>query len=183
MRMFKSFVTSMAVLALSVAPVSAMTQEERNQHTELVDAVTEVNINLSVNEKKHCFSLTDRFFGFYSPSDRLIAICQEEAEDWNGEVIRFSEEDLDTLRHEAHHLVQDCLDGEIDGGMSLFFSGEERDSFLSLYPKSDQERVRRTYGESGASEQLIDLEIEAFAVAETVGAQSIANAVRKFCSF
>jgi hypothetical protein len=180
--MFKSLMTSMAVLALSVAPVSAMTQEERNQHTDLVDALSEVNITISVNEKEHCFSLTDRFYGFYNPSKRLIAICQEKAQEWNGEVIRFSEEDLDTLRHEAHHLVQDCRDGKIDGRMVPFFTGESRESFLSNYPKREQERVRATYGESGGSPELITLEIEAFAVAETVGADSIANAVRRVCA-
>ena len=180
--MFKSFVTSMAVVALSVAPVSAMTQEERNQHTDLVDAVNEVNVSISVNEKEHCFSLTDRFFGFYNPSKRLIAICQEEATDWDGEAIRFSEEDLDTLRHEAHHLVQDCRDGTIDGRMVPFFTGESRESFLANYPKREQERVRATYGESGASPELITLEIEAFAVADSVPASSIANAVRRVCA-
>ena len=179
--MFRSLMTSMALLALSTAPVFSMSQEERNQHVDLVDAVTEV-ITLSVNEKEHCFSLNDRFFGFYHPAKRLIAICQEEATEWNGEVIRFSEEDLDTLRHESHHLVQDCRDGKIDGRMVPFFTGESRESFLSNYPKSEQERVRATYGESGASPELITLEIEAFAVAETVPASSIANAVRKVCA-
>ena len=179
--MFKSLMTSMAVVALSVAPVSAMTQEERNQHTDLVDALSEVNITISVNEKKHCFSLTDRYFGFYNPSERLIAICQEKAQDWDGEPIPFTEEDLDTLRHEAHHLVQDCLDGEIDGRMSPMFSGEDRDEFLSNFPVSKQDSIRESYGGAGAPPELITLEIEAFATADGVSAGSIANAVRSYC--
>ena len=179
--MFKSLMTSMAVLALSVAPVSAMTQEERNQHMDIVDALNFVDITLSINEKEHCFSLTDRFYGFYNASRRIIAVCQEKAQDWNGESIPFTEEDLDTLRHEAHHLVQDCLDGSIDGKMAPMFSGEDREEFLSNFSKREQEKVRATYGGNGASPALVTLEIEAFAVADGVGASSIANAVKSFC--
>ena len=179
--MFKSLMTSMAVLALSVAPVSAMTQAERNQHMEIVDALNFVDITLSINEKQHCFSMTDRFYGFYNASARVISICQEKAQDWDGESIPFTEEDLDTLRHEAHHLVQDCLDGSIDGKMEPMFSGEDREDFLSNFSKREQERVRATYGGKGASPDLVTLEIEAFAVADAVGASSIANAVKRLC--
>ena len=179
--MISRIILSLAAVALSVAPAAAMTKAEREAHVDLAQAVIDSNVEVSINEKEHCFSLEGRFYGSYNPSARVLAICQENATDWDGEVIQFTAEDYDTLRHEAHHLVQDCLDGEIDGRLSPMFTGEDRAKFLSQYSLREQERVRKTYGEAGASDALITLEIEAFAVAEGVGAASISNVVRRTC--
>ena len=76
-------------------------------------------------------------------------------------------------------MVQDCLDGEIDGRMTPMFTGDARATFLSNFSDSKEQRVRHTYAD--ASEALITLEIEAFAVADTVPAASISNALRRIC--
>ncbi len=177
--MFRSFILSLAAVCLSASPGVAMTAAERNAHVDLAQAVIDSNVEVSINEKEHCFSLEGRFFGSYNASKRVIAICQENATEWNGEVVEFSEEDLDTLRHEAQHLVQDCLDGEIDGRMTPMFTGDARAKFLSHFSDSKEQRVRETYADGG--DALITLEVEAFAVADTVPAASISNAVRRTC--
>ena len=111
-------------------------------------------------------------------------ICQENKKVWDGEIIRFSEEDLDTLRHEAHHVVQDCLDGEVDGELALMFeSPEDKAQFRSYMKPGLASRVRRLYGNAGASEHVIQLEIEAFGVAAEVPASSIAKAVTNTCKY
>ncbi len=167
--MIRSFVLSSLAVILYVAPAGAMSVAERENHVKLAEAVIESGVEVSINTKEHCFSLEHRFYGFYNPSKRVIAICQENTTDWNGEVIPFSEEDYDTLRHESHHLVQDCLDGDIDGRLQLMFTGADKEKFLADYPESRKNSIRESYAEAG--EEMIQLEIEAFAVAE--GAVSV----------
>ena len=177
--MIKSFVLSALAVCLSVAPAVAMTRAEREAHLDLAQAIMDSNVAVSINEKEHCFSLEHRFFGSYNPSAGVISICQENATEWNGEVIEFSAEDYDTLRHEAQHLVQDCLDGARDGRMVPMFTGAARTKFLSNFSDTKEARVRHTY--SDASDALITLEVEAFATADGVSATSISNAVRQVC--
>ena len=174
-----SIILSAFAVILSMAPAGAMSIAERENHIKLAEAVMESGVEVSINTKEHCFSLEHRFFGSYNPSKRVIAICQENATDWNGEVIEFSAEDYDTLRHEAHHLVQDCLDGDIDGRMQPMFTGDDRVKFLSYFSDKKERSVRETYADGG--EAMIELEIEAFAVADEVSADSIANAVKNVC--
>ena len=42
----------------------------------------------------------------------LMVICQENRIPGVREMTSWTEEDLDTLRHESHHLVQDCRGGD-----------------------------------------------------------------------
>ena len=160
---------------MSVSPVYSATQEERNEHLELYEALNEVNISVYANEPEMC-DPKEGFLGFYAPKYRLISICQSDPS------VQFTDEDLDTLRHEAHHVIQDCLDGRVDGEMVLLFTGEAKERFLENYPMSKQLRVRRIYGEAGTPAHIIELEVEAFAVAALVPASTIANAVRSACA-
>ena len=163
-----------SVMVLAPTGVGAATYAERQEHLELYNALEEVNISVYANPEM-C-DPKEGFLGFYAPSHRLISICQKDP------TVQFNDEDLDTLRHEAHHVVQDCLDGKIDGELSLLFTGEAKEKFLENYPMSKQLRVRRVYGEAGTDAHIIEVEVEAFAVAEMVGADVIAQAVRNACA-
>ena len=177
----KALLASLAAVVMSAAPSLAMTQQERNDHIQIVEAVDAVNIQVLVNDYEWCGN-GERFLGAYVPGDRKLIICQENAKVWDGEPIYFTEEDLDTLRHEAHHLAQDCLDGSIDGRLSLLFeSYESKMKFRRMMDPRIEPKVRRVYGEAGASAHVIELEIEAFGVAAEVEAQTIATAVTKVC--
>ena len=180
--MFKSILASIAAVTLLGAPVSAMTEAERNDHIKIVEALEEANISVYVNENAICGDPDDRFLGAYVPRARAVVICQENATEWNGEAIRFSLEDLDTLRHEAHHAVQDCLDGRLDGNLTLLFEApHEKAKFRSMIDSRIEPKVRRAYAAS--SEHVIQLEIEAFGVAEEVGAETIARGVTNICGY
>ena len=172
--MIKRVLATLSALALAVSPAGAATDAERREHLMLYQALEDVNITVYVNNPKLCDERG--FLGLYAPKYRLIGICQKDP------TKRFTDEDLDTLRHEAHHVVQDCLDGRIDGEMVLLFTGEEKQSFLRNYPDSKEMRIQRIYGDAGESEHIVALEVEAFAVAELVGAETIAQAVRNACA-
>ena len=182
--MFKSITAGILALSALASPVSAMTQTERENHWNIVEALEGANISVYVNEDAICGDPDDRFLGAYIPKARAVVICQEHAKVWNGEAIHFSLEDLDTLRHEAHHVVQDCLDGRVDGDLVLLFDApQEKAQFRGMIDKRIEPKVRRVYGGAGASEHVIQLEIEAFGVAAEVGAATIAEAVTNVCGY
>ena len=147
---------------------------------ELVEAVEGAGVEVAFNRKEDCLRITgERFDGYYAPWDRKIVICQDNVTSFNGEFVEFTDNDFDTIRHEAHHLVQDCLDGKIDGEMELLFTGDSRDKFLGTWGWDKAARVREVYSDFDG--EMILLEQEAFAVASGVDAGTIATAVRRHC--
>ena len=40
-----------------------------------------------------------------------IMICQDDRIETSDQEVEWTENDYDTLRHEAHHVVQDCMKG------------------------------------------------------------------------
>ena len=181
----KSFGAAFAALSLCLAPVSAleMTQQERSNHVGLLEALEESGITIAVNKKEHCFR-KDRegILGAYAWWKKLLIICQENSQDWNGEIVYFTDEDLDTIRHEAHHVVQDCLDGKINGKLHLYWTGKDREKMLRVLGEERVRKVESVYSSFDASKEEINLELEAFTVAENISAELISNAVRKQCN-
>ena len=181
--MFKPILASILSVSALCAPVSAMTEQERGDHVKIVEALEQANVTVHVNEEKICGD-GERFLGAYIPGIKAVVICQEHATAWDGEAIAFSLEDLDTLRHEAHHVLQDCLDGDLDGNLDLLFAdADEKAEFYGWISPNLEPKVRRIYGLAGASEHVIQLEIEAFGVAAEVPAATIAKGVRNICKY
>ena len=167
-------------LVVGASPSLAMTAEEKQQHIQLVDALIGSNISLVINEPPYC-SKKDRYYGAFIPSKRLVVICQTQKDTFDGLIVQWTSEDLDTLRHEAHHVIQDCMDGSVDGYMKLFFDKDVLASILAKYPASQVRRISNVYAQAGLSPYEIMLELEAFAVASEIDAATIGNAVSKLC--
>ena len=181
--------TALATAALLASPVGAeeIKTLERGfaylpeSHQSLVQSINNAGISITVNVGSHCDGKHD---GFYAPDHELLAICQDNAPRPHWSEVRWTANDLDTLRHEAHHLVQDCVaDREVGGKVALFFDDKEQyKAFISkaLTPEQ-QERIIERYKAAGADEFVILMELEAFSVADSVSPQTIANAVDRFC--
>ena len=100
-------------------------------------------------------------------------------------MVPWTEEDLDTLRHESHHLVQDCRGGNGRGDNVLLpVFRDEKGVFWFAQPilgDEKMERIANMYGNWGAPWSVILLEFEAFAVADAIPASDIALAVEHNC--
>ena len=109
-----------------------------------------------------------------------ILICQDEGQGVAyGTQVKWTANDLDSLRHEAQHVVQDCLDGGMgDGELSPMFNNEQlKEAVLSTLSRERIKMILENYGEE---DHLIEL--EAFTVAAAVSPVSIANAIEKHCA-
>ena len=164
--------TLAGVTALSsiMMPVSAGTFEE---HTELARAVastgTDVLINISACKVKDSY-------GWYHPTRGELVICQENAT--GSEMVAWSDEDLDTLRHEAHHVVQDCMDNALDGVLETVYV-EPAELIATVLTKDQIEGILTAYNEATNHRQL--MELEAFSVARMNDPLEQVADIKKYC--
>lgn len=171
-----------AILALPVAFLSAPAKANTIQeHEYLVNVITKVGVPVIVNTRAHCSN--QEMDGQYG--DGIMIICQDNAKQLNGQSVLWTTNDLNTLRHEAHHLVQDCAAGKIADGkhILLFNEKKEYETFvIGSLGKETVELISSYYQKNGYDQIDILLELEAFAVAKTIDAVTIGNKILEFCT-
>lgn len=179
---FTKTLTSLGLAALAAfAPIEAMARgrsSDFKNHIRLAQEVVKTGIDLKVNP----LSCDERdAFGWYFPGNNELVICQENRIKGSTKEVAWTEEDLDTLRHEVHHMVQDCSVGhKRDGGLDSIFAEPVRLGLETL----GEDRVRRivnVYARQGASKHIQLMEIEAFSVAALNRPLSQINDIKMYC--
>ena len=88
---------------------------------------------------------------------------------------------MDTLRHEAHHVVQDCFSGRLgDLNSKRIF---ELSVLIKLLSNStlDIERIEKNYSAMGLDDDRMLMEVEAFLVARYATAEKMASTINRVC--
>ncbi len=172
---------AIATLA-ALTPCAALATGTVQEHEVLVNTLERVGVQVVLNSPTYCDSETA---GAYASGERLLFVCQENAtvpyRD-NG----WTAYDLDTLRHEAHHVLQDCLAGGLGDGDydNLFEDRRDLEEFVTTALTQEEiDWIIGTYSKQGADEEVIINELEAFAAAKTVKPSTIAEAVSNNCRF
>ena len=88
------------------------------------------------------------------------------------------------MRHECHHLIQDCARGSLgDGQLSLLFGdiAQAKAFVQSVLPESQQRELMSfdSYAGHDAYRQMIEL--EAFATAAAISPSDIADKMNEMC--
>ena len=121
-------------------------------------------------------------FGWYWGYGSEMVICQENhirAHGYGTEV-RWTAEDLDTLRHEAQHLIQDCMDGVRNGQLAAVYKNPVGLAKSTL--SEDQIGwIIKSYTEQGASDHIVVMELEAFSVAAMNDPAEQVSDIAKYC--
>tara|TARA_B100001063_G_C16735132_1_gene541553 strand:- start:368 stop:844 length:477 start_codon:yes stop_codon:yes gene_type:complete len=121
-----------------------------------------------------------KVFGWYKGYDKELVVCQENKKPGSSAEVAWTAEDLDTLRHEAHHLVQDCMIGD-NHDMAL---GPVYQEPLAV---AKAELTGRTIdwilntGYADASDWVKLLELEAFAVAAMNQPLEQVKDIQRYC--
>tara|TARA_B100000900_G_C20473940_1_gene672551 strand:- start:407 stop:949 length:543 start_codon:yes stop_codon:yes gene_type:complete len=179
----KKFLTSILASASLLAPNAALAENTFEDHEILFNTLQNVGITVLINHKLHC--VYEDVDGFYHKNAALLVVCQDNSYA-GGPQVEWTDNDLDTLRHEAHHVVQDCALGTIgdDRFSRLFDTEDDLVSFLaksSFTPDQLRELVR-VLSEDGLSQEDILIEVEAYVVAKDIDASSIAGKIKDFCN-
>lgn len=169
------FFIAIATLMIGTPVMATGTFED---HQELWNSLQSVGVRTEINSKD-CSGGSD---GFYQTYRRRLVICQDNG-GTDGREVGWTRNDLDTLRHEAHHVVQDCLGGRpFDGRLDNLFEDKKLAKFVTDRLSEDQIKfIIQTYSEKGAPDHVIMKELEAFAVASAVSPTVISTAVRDAC--
>ncbi len=177
----KKFIATVTAIAASLvaSPALANDQQFIDNHIKIVENLRKVGVTVIVNNPLHCQS-SRAGGGSYFPGNAMLIVCQDKGKGDN-EIVNWTLNDYDTLRHEAHHVVQDCAKGTLgDGRMDMLFNGKD---FLE-FTEGLEETVDKLYQlqrEDGLSGKQAMEEVEAYIVAEYIDADSIANKVLEFC--
>ena len=167
-----------AVMIVSAPAYAGNTMED---HKSLWAAVEGTGVTVRLNHPEMCGS---GIHGFYSSVDQVMMICQDRSK-MGYDHAAWTENDLDTLRHEAQHLLQDCKDGRVGDGRlvpalsSDYLAELAEESGMTIV---DIRTIQESYGSKGASDEVIRNEVEAFIVANAIPASTLAEVLVKYCT-
>ena len=173
--------TTLTLAATVVAPVSkAATYDhgDLDAHFDLLRAVERTGVAVFINDE---YCSTGSFNGMYTSQGGGLLICQDNAKIYNGQPVAWTANDLDTIRHEVHHLIQDCsVGGRGNGQLDTIYADPNRLANETLGAQR-KEAIMSSYADRGASAHTLQLEIEAFSVAADVTVQYISNDLQTYC--
>ncbi len=159
----------------TVAPAQASTMAA---HERLVTAVQNTGVHIVLNPPQCKFA---SYAGYYRSASRRMVICQTHGIDGSYSQTTWTANDLDTLRHEAHHVAQDCIGGHIANN-SLGTIYVKPFAFARQYFGTYQiNNIVSVYKGRGASDHVTVLEVEAFAVAHMNNPDEQVRTLRKYC--
>ena len=182
----------LAALCLSTASVPAIatptyesSRDKIQDHIELLNTLEEMGVNVQINNPTICGRQDANVAGFWMGGEQLFVICQQAIRNskfpvYDGRIQHASDDDLDTIRHEAHHVIQDCMDGDMDGSLVEYLDEENKEEFYKFYPEWKQNHIRVQY--ANETPQIIQLEVEAWAVADLISAEHIEEVLIRECS-
>ena len=160
-----------AIALLSPTAVEARANEEHRELVNAINSITRVQYNTVT-----CMT-EDNIYGYYLRNDGTVVVWQVNGSKIGVEVA-WTAEDYDTLRHEAQHMIQDCVDGTIGDMQSDLYIEDIQVSIAALGPEKTK-KIIDAYSDMKPSD--IMLEIEAFAVADNIPAADIAATLRSEC--
>ena len=176
--MIKQIIAAATLAATSfVASPALATPRNFDGHIQLVSAIQDAGVSVYIN---HLACSQGSYLGFYAGVERAIVICQEGGVA-GGDEVAWTEEDLDTLRHEAQHFIQDCMVGSnYDHNLSSVYR-EPVEFALSVLGPERARRIAQAYIENGATEHVVILELEAFAVAALDDPLEQVGDIQRYC--
>jgi len=176
---FKALTLATVTAVVGFAPLAEAETRRSNfdHHQQLWNAAAATGVRMAINPDR-CD--TEQAFGWYWAAANELVVCQENKIKGSNKEVRWTEEDLDTLRHEVHHLVQDCRDGIRQGSLDQIYTKPIELGYRVLGQERTN-RVAEIYAEQGASSHIQVMEIEAFSVAAMNDPMEQINDIRNYC--
>ena len=177
----KNTIIASTITALTAAtlatPAMANTYDDHNY---LIDQVKATGVRFYINPNQCDTVNADGWFTTFRDGSQAMVVCQDNKVKGSTRQVAWTANDLDTIRHEAHHLTQDCMDGRLDGSLGSVYKAPI-DLGYKVMGQGKTHWVAETYAEMGASAHIQVMEIEAFAVAQMNDPIDQANDIRRYC--
>ena len=151
-----------------------------DSHLELYQTIHSYGVKVYINHPEYCDGRVD---GSYISTLRILNVCQDNARP-GGQEVTWTENDLDTLRHEAHHMVQDCAGGGHANGhlVHLFSNRPQLLNFIeNVLGEEEAKRLMTSDSYQGHNRERQLIELEAFATAAVISASDITDKMNEVC--
>ena len=170
--------TGLSLFASLSAPAHATPTNDHAAHVSLANAVMSTGVELYVNPE---ICNETPAFGWYSGERKILVICQENHKSTTAEgQVEWTAEDYDTLRHEAHHLIQDCMDRRIDHQLTPVYRDPIAFAIETIGPKN-MRKIHVQYTSQGKDLNTVILEYEAFSVATLNDPLEQVADIKRYC--
>lgn len=156
----------------SIAPAQALNVDPG--HMSLGKAIASTGVTFKLNPAE-CFK--SEAMGWYWARLNELVVCQKYATQANVETY-WTAEDFDTLRHEAQHLIQDCMDGKRQGVLGAVYQEPVR---LAKDVLGDEAFVYVIDAYKAKGKHVVVMEVEAFAVARMNDPLDQVADINNFC--
>jgi len=173
--MIKKFIAGLMVMGFG-APVMADERLNPAAHMQLLQTVESLGVQVHIDHKTYC----GNYQGAYGSEAGMFIVCRESEKTRQTE---WTAEDLDTIRHEAHHVLQDCLNGKLgDGEFNNAFDPVQLRSFVErTIGFETASNIVDAYRANNVPDEGLLMEVEAFAVASAIDPSMIENKIEEFC--
>ena len=178
-RLFVSLLAAVSILTPSVVRA----ENTAKDHHELWKELQNQGVTTIYNHKLHC-PKDESLDGRYYIHAAMLVVCQD---NMTSHLVEqpWTENDFDTLRHEAHHVIQDCASGVIGDGMTRpIFLKDDLIKFVSSssIPEKRLDFLYSMMLNDGLDPETIAEEIEAYVVAYDISANDIRLKLIEVCS-
>ena len=174
MNNFKTLALTALTAITTIIPTAVEAKNVDRAHMTLAQTAARTGVQLKINPTE-CFK--GDTFGWYWAAKNELVICQERRAKANVETY-WTDEDLDTLRHEVQHLVQDCRDGSRDGRLDAVYTSPI-DLAKNVLGERGIQGVLDAY--SDASDHIKVMELEAFSVAAMNDPMEQVKDIQTYC--
>ena len=175
----KGFATALLVSLIGM-PALATELGSFEDHKRLYDTIHSYGVKVLINSREHCSS--NAVDGLYDSRGRVLVICQDNAR--GTREVDWTANDYDTLRHEAHHMIQDCAHGQLADSYLAPLFGDEQSTLEFIHDAIGESYARQLMNNSAyVGREYVHLtEMEAFATAAVINANTIADKMDEMCS-
>ena len=170
-------ILALALAVFSATPVMATGTFE--EHKRLYNTIHSYGVTVKINDPRLCASGNN---GSYHSRDRVLSICQDNKR--GTQEIDWTPNDLDTLRHEAQHMIQDCYRGRLGDSQlaPIFGSYQDTHEFITdTLGQAEANRLMNLPAYKDASDHRKYVELEAFAVAAVISPNDIVSKMNELC--
>ena len=171
-----------SVISLTFLTSGSVQARINNDHKVLWNTLEDVGVAVLLNEPDIC-APENEVAGIYSPSHNVLVVCQDNRLPLTSREVEWTENDYDTLRHEAHHALQDCVTGIENSDMEKFYGTLDHGNIVrDTLTQAQINGIVEVYEKNGTSRESIVRELEAFAVAYSVSPQRISEVLSRTCT-
>ena len=176
----KAFIsTLLASIAIATPAVAGSLPAD---HQQFLNTMANDGVHVHINEPAQaCFDNTGMSGSYVVfEGERFLVVCQDNRK--NSDVVEWTANDLDTIRHEGFHIIQDCMAGD-NNDMVFDTVFTDLDDVIDNLGVPEAMNIMSAYSRTYEKDRHGDIryELEAFYAARDYSASELNSMYHRYC--